>query len=122
VVDAQSADEPVVDEPQHDGVRRREHLRILDPDACQVVDVEEATVEARRPVDVEEPPPQLRVAPERVLVLARGHVVRDDVENHLEPRLAERAESGLAAELVRDAARIGDVIAVLRAVPRLQHG
>ena len=64
---------------------------------------------------------QLGVAPEAVLV-ARGHVVRDDVEHHPEPGRGELAERLLAAELVADPRRVDDVVAVRRAVRRLQRG
>ena len=36
-------------------------------------------------------------------------------------RVAERAQRALAAELLRDPARVDDVVAVRRAVPRLEH-
>src|SRR5262249_53354525 len=55
-----------------------------------------------------------------VLLLARGHVVRDDVDDDVEARLAERTETRLAAEVFRDAPRVDDVVAVRRAATRLQ--
>ena len=104
-------------------VRRLEHLGSSTRTPAELVDVEEAPVPAGPRVEVEEPRAQLRVAPERVLVVGR-HVVRDDVEHHAQPAssaAAERAQR-LAAELVRDARRVDDVVAVRRARPRLQHG
>ena len=50
---------------------RGEDRRILDPHPGQVVDVEEAAVPARAAVEVEDPAPELRVAPERVVVDSR---------------------------------------------------
>ena len=58
-------------------------------------------------VDVEEARAQLRVAPERVLVVGR-HVVRDDVEHDAEPaaRASQSARNAcLAAELVARSVR-----------------
>ena len=68
---------------------------------------------------------ELRVRPEGVLV-RRRHVVRDDVEDHAEPggmrRIAERAKLLLAAEIVGDARRIDDVVAVSRALRACSDG
>src|SRR6185503_19317397 len=61
------------------------------------VDVEEAPVPPGRLVPVEVAPPELGIAPERVLVVGR-HVVRDDVEQHAEAG-AER-ERGRELETV----------------------
>ncbi|HXH87163.1 MAG TPA: hypothetical protein VNI55_00955 [Gaiellaceae bacterium] len=107
-------------------MRRLPDLGILDPHACELADVEEAPVHARAPVEVEELRAPERVAPERVLLLARRHVIRDDVEDDpqagLVRRLAERAELVLAAELVRDPGGVDDVVAMGRARARLQRG
>jgi hypothetical protein len=78
-------------------VQRLEHLGLLDAQAAQIVDVEEAAVAAGAAVDVEEPLAQLRVAPEDVLLVGR-HVIRDDVEHDPETGLAERPQLVLAAE------------------------
>ena len=76
---------------------------------------------AARAVEVEERRAQRLVAPEPAL-LARGHVIRDDVDDHLEPCPAERAQRVLAAEVLGDAGRVGDVVPVCRAAPGLEHG
>ena len=54
VVDAQSLDEAVIDELEDLPVRLLEDLGILDADAGELADVEEAAVPARLGVDVEE--------------------------------------------------------------------
>ena len=93
-------------------MRRPEDLPVLLLDAAELADVEETAVEARAQVDVVDHLPQPLVAPERALV-AREHVVRDDVEDDAEPGGRELAELLLPAELGRDVARVGDVVAVL---------
>src|SRR5262249_60528778 len=44
MVDAESIDQALADEAQHDGMRGGEHLRVLDADARELVDVEEPTM------------------------------------------------------------------------------
>ena len=90
------------------------------PHARELADVEEAAVEARAPVEVEELRPQSRVAPERVLVPAAMWfgTMSSMTPN---PDGAELAELLLAAELLRDARRVDDVVAVRRARARLQR-
>src|SRR5205823_3372244 len=105
VVDAQSGDDSVADELEGLGVRRREDGLVLDANAREVFDVEEAAVQTGARVDVEERPPQLRIDPERVLV-ARRHVVRDDVEHDPESRPSKSPQLLLAAERLGHAARI----------------
>ena len=126
MVDAQAVDEALRDELEHLGVRRLEHVRVLDPHAGQLADVEEAAVPAGGRIPVEEPRPQLAVPPEWVLPLVGGHVVRDDVQDHTQAGLvgglAHGAELGLAPELLRDPGRVDDVVAVRRARPRLERG
>jgi hypothetical protein len=121
VVDPEPVDETVVDERDGQAVGLLEHLRVLLPDAREVVDVEEAAVLPGFLVDVEE----LRalLGPVAVGVVDR-HVVRDDVEDHAQPRLVsggdERAELGLTAELLGDGGGVDHVVAVRRARPRLE--
>src|SRR5205823_12163260 len=95
-------------------------------DTGELADVEEPAVPAGVGIPVEEAAAQPAVAPEAVLLLVVGHVIRDDVEDHAEARLvrggARGAKLGLAAELVRDPRRIDDVVAVQRAPPRLEDG
>ncbi len=121
MVDAQAVDEALRHQAQHEGVGGLEDLRVLLAHPGQLVDREEAPVAAGLRVDVEEPLAQRLVGPERVLVRG-GHVVRDDVEQHVEPRAGQRAKGRLAAQIVRDAPRVGDVVAVRRAAPRLERG
>ena len=120
MVDAHAVDDAVAHELDHLRVRRPEDLPVLLLDAAELADVEEAAVEAGAQVDVEEHLAQREVAPERVLV-DRRHVVRDDVEDHAEAGGGERAELVLAAERLGDVARVDDVVAVLRALARLQR-
>ena len=121
VIDPEPRDEALADEAEHELVGLVEDGLVLDPDAGEVIDVEEAAVGARLRVDVEEPTSAPRVGPEWVVV-ASPHVVGDDVQNHLEPRLAEPPQLGLAAELVGDAGRVDHVVAVGRAGGGLEHG
>ncbi len=114
MVDADSVHETLAHELDHLRMRRLEHLRVLHADAGEVADVEEAPYAARPPLDVEELRAAERIAPERVLVVARRHVVRDDVEHDAELGLAQGAKLGLAAELFRQVRWIDDVIAVRR--------
>ena len=94
---------------------------MVDPHAGELADVEETPVRARAPVEVEELGAPERVAPERVLV-GRRHVVRNDVEHDPEPRRAEPTKLLFSAEILRDAGRVDDVVAVRRARPSLQRG
>ena len=112
MVDAHAVDQARPRELDHLRVRRPEDLPVLLLDAAELADVEEAAVEAGAQVDVVDHLPQPFVAPERALV-AGEHVVRDDVEDHAEPGGRELAELLLPAELGRDVARVGDVVAVL---------
>src|SRR5262249_1526880 len=120
VVDAQSVGEAVPAELEHLAVRDLEDLGILDAYAGELADVEEASVPPRLLVPVEELPSQVGIGPEPVL-LTRRHVVWHDVEDDAEPGLAEPPELLLAAEIVRHARRVDDVVAVRRAAARLQH-
>ena len=121
VVDPQPVDDPLGDQPEHQGVGGLEDLGVLLAHAGQLVDGEEAPVPARVGVDVEEPPPQPLVGPERVLVGGR-HVVGDDVQQHVQARAGQLAEGRLAAEVRGDPARVDDVVAVGRAAPGLERG
>ena len=122
VVDAEAVDEPVADELEDLPVETSKTSGILDADTAELTDVEEAAADTSDAgSQVEELRPQAGVAPERVL-LARGHVVRDDVEDHAESGLAEPAELRLAAELLGDVGRVDDVVAVRRAAPREPSG
>ena len=85
MVDAEPVEQTVARQLEHLRVRDLPDLGILHPHARELADVEEAPVRARAPVEVEEPCPPERVAPERVLV-RRRHVVRDDVEHDAQPR------------------------------------
>jgi hypothetical protein len=120
VVDAQALDDAVAHELECLGMNRREHRLVFDSHAREVADVEEAPVQAGTRVEVEERAAQVWIGPERVLV-ARGHVVRDDVQHHAEPLPRERAQFLLPAERVRDTARVHDVVAVRRALSRLER-
>ena len=120
VVDAQPFDDAVAHELERLLVRRREDRLVLDASAGEVADVEEPPVQTGARVEVEERAPQLRVGPERIL-LARGHVVRDDVEHDPETGAGKRAQLLLSAERFGDAARIRDVVAVRRALARLER-
>ena len=124
MVDPQPVDQALRDERERQAMRLREHLRVLLADAGEVVDVEEAPVPPRVRVEVEERPPALRIRPVGVRVV-RGHVVRDDVQDDAQPGLVrgrgERTEPRLAAERVRDARRVHDVVAVLRPLARLER-
>src|SRR4051794_26270862 len=73
MVDAQPVDEAVADELEHLLVRLREDLRVFHAYAAEVADVEEAAVPAGLAIPVEELLPEIEVAPERVLLLARRH-------------------------------------------------
>ena len=125
MVDADAVDDPVVRQLDHLLVGDLPDLGVLHPHARELADVEEAPVDACAPVEVEELGAPERVAPERVLV-RRRHVVGDDVQHDSEPRVArgrrERAQLLLAAEVLRDTRRIDHVVAVRRAVPRLERG
>ena len=122
MVDPQSVDEPLGDQCKQLLVRGGEHLWVLLPQRGEPVDVEEATVEPGRRIDVEELLPQLRVAPEAVLLVG-GHVVRDAVEHDAEPGAVARSRNAsLAAEVLREPRWIGDVVAVRRPRAGLQRG
>ena len=125
MIDPKPVDQPLLRELDDLRVRRLPDLRILHPHARQLADVEEATVRPGTPVEVEELGPPERIAPERVLV-AGGHVVRDDVEQDAQPcflrRPAERPKRVLAAELLRDPRRVDHVVPVRRARTRLEGG
>ncbi len=120
MVDPQTVHEPLVNEAEHERVRRFEDLGVLDPQPGELVDVEEPAVPAGG-VEVEVPSTQLRVAPELVLLLACGEVIRHDVEHDTESGRAQLAKRLFAAQLVRDAPRVDAVVAVSRPVPGLQH-
>jgi hypothetical protein len=124
MVDAQPVDGAVADQLERERVRLGEDLRVLLAHAGEVVDVEEAPVAAGLGVDVEELRAQLRIGPVAV-ALVRGHVVGDDVEHDPQPRLAHRGDQRFellpAAELLRDAARVDDVVAVRGARARLER-
>jgi hypothetical protein len=120
VVDPQPLHDALVDQLKHLVVRDVEDLRILDADARELVDGEEAPVPAARGVPVEELRAALLVAPERVLVADR-HVVGNDVEDDAEPCTGELPERVLAAEFLRNGCGIDDVVAVRRPRARPQH-
>ena len=120
MVDPHAVDQALVRELDELRVRHLPHLGVLHPHAGELADVEEAAMRARAPVEVEELRAPEGVAPEGVLV-ARRHVVRDDVEHDGQSRRAERTELLLAAEILRDARRIDDVVAVCRARARLER-
>ena len=92
-------------------MRRLEDIGILDADAAEPSDVEEAPVPAGLRVPVEETRAQLRVGPERVLLLGGRHVVRDHIDDGAETGVAygleERPQLNLAAELPE--IRVGSV-------------
>ena len=121
MVDAQAVHDPLTHELQHLLVGCAEHLVVLLAHARELVDVEETPMAAGDGIDVEEAPAQAFVDPEAVL-LAGGHVVRHDVDDHAEPCGGQLAQTPLAAELLRDAARVDDVVAAHRARTRLEHG
>ena len=122
MVDSQPVDQAFFDEFQDLAVGFLEHLGILDADAGEVVDGEEPPVPPSLGVGVEELVPALEVAPVRVL-LARGHVIGHEVDDHAHPGvtggLNEPAKRLLAAELSGHARRVDDVIAVGRSRARL---
>ena len=115
VIDAQAGDAAFGDEVEHHSVADLEHVRVLDADAGEVVHVEEPPDRACVVVEIEEPAAQLGVAPERVLLFVRRHVVGHDVEDDVEARVAERPQLAGATELFRNATRVDDVVAVARA-------
>ena len=125
MVDPHAVDQARLHELDDLGVRRLPHLGVLHPHARELADVEEAAVRAGSPVEVEELRAPERIPPEGVL-LARRHVVRHEVEHDAQARLlrrrAERAELVFAAEILRDARRVDDVVAVRRAGSGLQRG
>ena len=93
MVDADAVDEAVAGELAELRVRHLPDFRVLHPDARELADVEEAAMRARAPVEVEELRAPERVAPERVLLLARRHVVGDDVEDDAQPDSRPAAQS-----------------------------
>src|SRR5581483_9491319 len=120
MVDPNAVDEPLPDQLDDLSAQRLEDLRILHAHACEVADVEEAPALPRPPIEVEELRAQQRVAPERVRV-RRGHVVRHHVEQDAEPRVAELEEGLLPAQLLRERGRVEHVVAVRRALARLER-
>ena len=122
MVDAQAVDEMLLDELENLGVAHLEHVRVLDPDAGEIGDVEKTPMPIRARIPVEELRPHALVGPERILV-RRRHVVRDHVEDDSQACRAcggaEPAKLVLSTEVLRDARRIDDVVAVRRAVPGL---
>jgi hypothetical protein len=121
MIDAHPVDQPLLHELDDLGVGHLPHLGILHPHARKPADVEEPPVQAGAPVEVEELRTPQRVAPEGVLV-ARRHVIRDDVQHHPEAGRAQLPELVLAAEILGDPGRIDDVVPVGRAGSRLQRG
>jgi hypothetical protein len=105
VIDAKPVDQAVVDELEHLRVRRLEHLRVLDPHAGEVADVEESAVPAAVGIPVEELRAQPQVAPERVPPRGRHGFGTMSAARRGPPRRhgAERAELGLAAQVLGDA-------------------
>ncbi len=116
VVDADAVDDAVAQQLERLAVGELEDLRVLLADGGEVVDVEEAPVEVRVGLEVE----HLAVGPPPVLV-ARAHVVGDDVEDqrHLG---GEPAQLLLPAEGLADLRGVHDVVAVGRTRARLQRG
>ena len=84
MIDAHAVDQPFLRELDELGVSHLPDLRILHSHARKPADVEEPTVQAGAPVEVEELRAPERIAPERVLV-ARRHVVGDDVQHDAQP-------------------------------------
>ncbi len=117
VVDAQAVDHAFADQVEHLAVRQLEDLGILDAHAGEIVDVEEAPVVAGLGIDVEDARALGFVGPPAVLV-ACAHVVGDDVEDDRQPGVRQLAQPLLAAERLRDARRVDDVVAVRRARAR----
>jgi hypothetical protein len=101
-------------------VHELEDVVALDAHGGEVVDVEEAPVPAVSGVVVEHLGAPVLVGPPAVLV-AGAHVVRDDVQHDPEPLRGQLAQPALAAENVRDARGIDDVVAVRRPAARLQR-
>ena len=111
----------LLDKIEHHTVANLEDVGILDAHTGEVVHVEEPPGRARLVVDIEEAAAELGVAPERVLLLVRGHVVWHDIEDDVEAGLAERPQLGGTAQLLRDVPRVDDVVAVVRAAACLQN-
>jgi hypothetical protein len=120
MVDPHAVDHAFAHELDHLRMCRPEDLPVLLLEPTQLADVEEAAVEARLEVDVEEHLAQVEVAPERALV-DRRHVVRDDVEDHAEPCAGELAELLLTAERLGDLPRVDHVVPVLRPLARAER-
>jgi len=124
MVDPQAVDQAVTHQPQHQLVGGGEHLRILLADAGQLVDVEEAAVQAGLRIHVEELLAQLRIGPEAVGVVSR-HVVGDNVEDDPQAGVAgvlgQRPEPLLAPQVLRETSRVDHVVAVGGPGPRLKR-
>ena len=120
MVDAQSVEHAVAHELENLGVGDLEHLAIFLADRSELVDVEEAAIQAGLWVNVEEARTQIRVTPPAVLVRAL-HVVGDHVQHDAQAGVGELAQSQLAAEFGRHACRVDDVVAVGRARAGLQR-
>ena len=99
-------------------VGRREHLRVLDAYAGELVDVEEPAVASRsRDRDRRTAPARSR---QNAVLVDRRHVVRARSRTiSPSPAAARRAELRLATETVGDPSRIDDVVPVGRPLARL---
>ena len=92
MVDPQPVDEALADELEH--LRDASPRRPPGPPSARRPSSpmsKKRRLVAGAPVEVEELRAQERVAPERVLLLRRGHVVRDDVEHDAEAELRAAA-------------------------------
>src|SRR4051812_1382913 len=110
MIDAEPVDKPRSDELQHLRMSRLEDVGILDPDAAEPSDVEEAPEPATFRIPVEETRAQLRVGPELILLLRGRHVVRNDIHDRTQTGgaygLEECPQLSLAAKLLRNPGRI----------------
>ena len=123
MVHPETVDQAAPDQRQHELVGLLEHLWVLLAHTRQVIDIEEPAVPAGLGIDVEELSPQRLVGPVGIL-RARGHVVRDQVENETHSReangLGELLELLLTAARAVHPGRIGHVVSVGRALASLQ--
>jgi hypothetical protein len=125
VIDPEAVDEAFAHERDRNGVGLLEHLRILLTHAGQVVDVEEPPVAPGHRIDVEELLAQRSVGPVWVGGIGRhvvGHRVEQDAHPGPERIARQRAEFGLASEIVGDALGVDHVVAVLGPRSGLQRG
>ena len=120
MVDAQAVDESLGDEAQDRRVGHREHLRVLDPHACERVDVEEAAVLPGDGVEVEElRPPASSV--QNGLWSSTAMWLGTMSTTRPSPAPASATSSGLTTEVGRHRRRVDDVVAVRRPRTGLEH-